>query len=83
METNFLRHVIHDILSTEEYSLSGLAYYTRTPEDVLYDIATGKNTDPSASILRKIIELHRTIRPELYRVIIQKIINNSSNNKVA
>jgi hypothetical protein len=78
METNFIRYIINDILSTEEYSLPGLAYYTHTPEDVIFEIATGKNTDPSASLLRKIIELHRTVRPDLYREIMNKIINEHS-----
>ena len=33
----------------------------------------GLNTSPSAIFLRKIIELHRSIRPELYREIMRKI----------
>jgi len=77
MESNFVRCVINDILSTEEYSLPGVAYYTRTPEDVIFEIASGKNTDPSALLLRKIIELHRSIRPELYREIMNKIVREN------
>ena len=73
METKFLSSVINDILSTEEYTLPGIACYTQTPEDVVYEIAAGINTSPSAIFLRKIIELHRSIRQELYREIIKKI----------
>lgn len=74
MEFNLARFVINDILSTEEYSLPGIAYYTYKPEDVIFEVATGKNTDPSSSLLRKIIELHRSVRPELYREIMKKIL---------
>ena len=73
MESKFVRCVINDILSTEEYTLSGIAYYTQIPEEVVYEIATGINTNPSALFLRKIIELHRLIRRDLYRDIVKKI----------
>lgn len=74
MEVNFVRCIINDILLAEEYSLLGIACYTNTPEDVIYEIAIGKNTNPSSLLVRKIIEIHRSIRPELYRAIIKKII---------
>lgn len=77
MDTNFARCIIKDIISTEEYSLTGVAYYTQTPEDVIFEIVTGINTDPTASLLRKIIELHRSIRPELYREIMMKLISEN------
>ncbi len=73
MEAKFARCVINDILSTEEYTLSGIACYTHTPEEVVYDVAIGVNTSPTAIFVRKIIELHRSIRRELYQEIIKKI----------
>ena len=78
MEGNFFRCLIKDILSTEEYSLSGIAYYTHSSEEVIYDVVIGLNTNPSLSLARKIIELHRSIRPELYRAIVAKIVNEYS-----
>jgi hypothetical protein len=73
MEAKFVRCVINDILSTEEYTLPGIACYTQTPEEVVYEVATGLNTSPSATLLRRIIELHRSIRQDLYHEIIKKI----------
>jgi len=73
LETNFLRLVIKDILSTQEYDLSGIAYYTDTPEDVLYEVFDGRNTNPSATLLRRSIELHRSVRRDLYQEVINKI----------
>ena len=73
LDTNFIRFVIKDILTTEEYSLAGIAYYTNTHEDVLLEIIAGCNTSPSAIFQRKIIELHREVKRDLYHQIIKKI----------
>lgn len=73
IESNFLKLIIEDILLTEEYNLSGIAHYTMTHEDVLQDIMEGYHRCSSASLLRKIVELHRTVRPAVYQSIIKKI----------
>ena len=73
MEAHFVRCVINDILSTNEYTLDGIAYYTHTPEEVVYELAMGSNTSPSAALLRKIIELHRAVRRDLYEALMKKI----------
>ena len=73
MEALFVRCVINDILSTEEYTLDGIAVYTHTPEEVVYELAMGANTSPSATLLRRIIELHRSVRRDLYEALMKKI----------
>jgi hypothetical protein len=73
MESVFVRCVINDILSTEEYTLDGIACYTQTPEEVVHELAIGWNTSPSATLLRKIIELHRSVRRELYDDMMKRI----------
>lgn len=73
LESKFVRLIIQDILSTGEYSLEGIAYYTNTHEDIIQETYIGKNTNPSAALLRKIIELHRTVRRDLYQTIMKKI----------
>jgi hypothetical protein len=79
--TNFIRCIINDILSTEEYTLSGIAYYTQTPEDIVYEVSTGSNCSPSIDLFRKIIELHRSVRSDLYRSITEKIISEYTSAK--
>lgn len=76
IEDNFARCVINDILSTEQYTLSGIAYYTQTPEDVVFDVAYGKNTSPSAKFITRIITLHRSVRSDLYDSIQKRIANS-------
>src|SRR5579883_3193368 len=44
LEASFMRCIVNDILSTENYTLSGIAYYTQTPEDIISEIASGCNT---------------------------------------
>lgn len=73
LDANLIRYVINDILLSEEYTLEGIACYTQIPEEVICDIAVGKNLSPSLPASRKIIELHKSIRPNLYREIMKKI----------
>lgn len=72
VEANIVRYVINDILKSEEYSLKGIAYYTDTPEEVILDIAIGRNTNPTLILVNKIIDIHRSIRKELYQSVIKK-----------
>jgi hypothetical protein len=81
LETTFLSSIIKDILSTEEYNLTGIACYTNTHADILEEILIGRNTDPSALILQRTIELHRSVRRELYRNIVKKIYSEHINDR--
>jgi len=74
LESSFIRLIIRDILSTGEYSLQGIACYTATHEDVIQELASGLNTKPSATVLRRTIELHKSVRHDLYCAIKKKIV---------
>ena len=69
LEKNFMRFIINDILLTEDYTLEGIALYTDTPKDVVIEFASGLATNPSAHFFLKIIALHRSVRPQLYKEI--------------
>lgn len=73
LEANFITLIINDILATEEYTLEGIAHYTDTPEDVMQEIVTGYNKNPSAMLLRRVIDLHRSVRRNLYEATMKKI----------
>ena len=75
LESNLARLVIQDILFTGEYTLEGIAHYTQMHEDVIQEIFSGLNQNPSAILLRKIIELHRKVRYDLYCSLAKKIIS--------
>ncbi len=78
LEQNYLRFVFNDILSTQEYTLEGLAYYVDSHADVVHEVILGRNLNPSAILLYKAIELHRSLRGDFYKTIIQKIIDKYS-----
>ena len=63
-----------DILNTEEYTLEGVARYADTPIDLLQEIFIKQNITPSIPLFRKIMELHRIVKPELYQNIAKKIL---------
>lgn len=74
LESSFVQLIINDIISSGEYSLKGIAYYTDTFEDVVEEMMVGLNQNPSALFLRRLIELHRSVRRDLYHYIMKKII---------
>ncbi len=74
LEANFTKLVIRDILLTSEYTVEGLAQYIGVHEDVIHEVICGLNVSPSATLLQRTIDLHRTVRSDLYRSIVQKVI---------
>ena len=79
LESRFAEFIINDIVSTGQYTTKGIAYYTDTFEEVVVEIMTGLNTSPSAIFLRKLIELHHSVRRELYDFIIKKVMKKLEN----
>lgn len=73
LEENFLRLMIEEIVLTGEYTLEGIAQYTNTHIDILYEVITGRNTNPSNKLYRKLAELHRLVKQEIYQEIVKKI----------
>lgn len=71
---NVIRVLINDLLTSEEYSIEGLANYTGYSEDVIYDVAAGINDQPTLALSTKIIELHSVARQDIYNTLITKVI---------
>jgi hypothetical protein len=78
LDNDFARLIIKDILLTEEYTLDGIACYANTHTDVVYDIALGYNVSPSAAFVQRVIALHRMVKPEIYRSILKKVMDDYS-----
>lgn len=75
LEINLLPWLINDILSTEEYTLEGIANFIRMPIDVLIEVISGINRNPSLRLATNIISLHLNVRPTLYNELLKKILN--------
>ena len=81
LESKFAHLIVKDILATGEYNLQGIAYYTDTYEDVIEELIDGRNTNPSATLLKRLINLHRSVRRDLYNLVVKKLLANIQNNK--
>jgi len=73
LESDISRLLISDILSTEEYTLQGIATYTNSHPDIIVDVAAGRNI-PTAPLYQRILDLHITVRRNLYDCIVKKIL---------
>jgi hypothetical protein len=73
-EKDFMKCLVSDIVSTNEYTLEGIAHYTRMPLDVIVEIVTGVNDNPSLILASKIISLHAHVRRNLYDDLIKKVV---------
>lgn len=78
LEENLLQFIVNDLVLTQNYTPEGIAFYTATHEDVINDIISGQNTNPSEKILRRVIGLHKTVRRDYYQDILNKLIELSS-----
>jgi hypothetical protein len=75
LDSNFTKLVIRDILLSGHYTVEGFANYSGFHEDVILEVMSGCNTNPSAILLQKAIALHRTIRNGFYKSIVQRILS--------
>lgn len=73
LDINLIRLIMKDIIFSEEYNIEGIARYTDIHEDIIQEVFSGQNTDPSAKLLRRMIELHYSVRRDLYHAIMKKI----------
>lgn len=76
LESKFAHLIVKDILLTGEYNLQGIAYYTDTYVDVIEELIDGRNTNPSAMLLKRLINLHRSVRRDLYNLVVKKLLAN-------
>ena len=67
VHSNVINLILQDLLRSNDYTITGVATYSNVPEEVIYDIAIGNNNNPSLEVSRKIIELHRNARVDLYQ----------------
>ena len=75
-----IRGIVNDLLTNSDYSVQGLANYTGYPEDVIYDLAIGMNTNPTLNLSTKIVELHAIARRDFYSELIKKVITKLTND---
>lgn len=75
LEANFVRFLIENMISTGNYTMQGIVSYTDTPEDTIHEIMIGRNTSPSVTFVRKLIELDRVARKDFYQAIVKESLD--------
>jgi hypothetical protein len=66
LDYNFMKYLVKEIILSGEYNVEGIALYTYTSPDIIYDIVAGVNQNPSFITCCRLIELHQMIKPKLY-----------------
>lgn len=75
LESNFIKFLIQEIIASKEYTIEGVARYARIPDDVLHDIMIGRFSNTLFFLPQRLIELHKSVRPELHQEILKKIVS--------
>jgi len=73
LDTSFLRLIITDTVATDDYDLDGIARYTQHDREIIEDVVFGRNESPSVELLQRLLDLHRSVRPDLYAELRRKI----------
>jgi hypothetical protein len=80
MESKIIQFLISGIVESGDYTLEGIAYYTRIPFDVIMDAACGKNSEFSITPWAKIVDLYIQVNPEVTQVLFDKLVEMREKN---
>ena len=83
MDSKIIQLLIHGIIETGEYTLEGIAYYTRIPFDVIYEAACGINKQFSITTWIRVVDLYIQVKPDVVQVIIDKLLEIKNKNHAA
>lgn len=82
MDNKTIQLIIHGIVETGEYTLEGIALYTRIPFDVVYNAACGIGNECSITLWARIIDLFIQIKPDIAKSLIDKLLEIKNNRAV-
>lgn len=83
MDSKIIQLLIQGIVETGEYTLEGIAFYTRIPFDVIYDAACGINNQFSITPWAKVVDLYLQINPDVTQTLIDKLLMMKEKNHAA
>ena len=83
MDSKIIQILIQGIVETGEYTLEGIAYYTRIPFDVIYEAACGINKQFSITTWIRVVDLYIQVKPDVVQVIIDKLLEIKNKNHAA
>ncbi|OGT38635.1 MAG: hypothetical protein A3F12_05855 [Gammaproteobacteria bacterium RIFCSPHIGHO2_12_FULL_38_14] len=74
MDSQIIQFLIQDIVETGEYTVEGIANYTRIPFDIIYDAACGINNQFSITPWARVVDLYIQVKPDISRFLIDKLL---------
>jgi len=80
MDSQIIRLLIHSIVETGEYTLEGIAYYTRIPLDIIFEAACGTSNQFSITLWARIAELYLQVRPDIAKMLFDKLLEMKNKN---
>lgn len=83
MDSKILQLILQGIIETGEYTLEGVACYTRIPLDVIYDAACGLNNQVSITPWARVVDLYIKVKPDTAQILIDKLIELKNKNSAA
>ena len=83
MDSKIIQLLIQGIVETGEYTLEGIAFYTRIPFDVIYDAACGINNQFSITPWARIVGLYMQVKPDIAQVLIDRLLEIRDKNRAA
>jgi hypothetical protein len=79
VDSKIIQFLIQSIIDTGEYTLEGIAHYTRIPLDVIFDAACGNNVQLSMTLWVRVIHLYIQVKPDVAQLLFDKL--NEINDK--
>lgn len=74
MDSKIIQLFIQGIVETGEYTLEGIALYTRIPFDVIYDAACGISNQFSITPWARVADLYIQVKPDVAKALIEKLL---------
>lgn len=82
VDNKIIQSLIQSIINTGEYTLEGIAHYTRIPFDVIFDAACG-NTQLSITPWARVADLYMQVNPTVTQLLFNKLIEIKDKNHFA
>jgi hypothetical protein len=80
MDNQIIQHIIKDILETGDYTMEGIAYYTKVPFDVVCDAASGIHNQLSITSWASIVNLYLQVKPDISQMLVDRLIEIKEKN---
>ncbi len=73
VDNKIIQFLIEGIINSGEYTLEGIAHYTRIPFDVIFDAACG-NAQLSITPWARVADLYMQVNPDVTQLLFNKLI---------